>query len=130
MSTPCISAHLSKNFNNFVEIVTKKLKIVTLYISEYISTNLTLFFLQVININDKGENMEEVGLNITPKEFKQLSKWADEVYNIAVVIDYFCETQPDKEECYNLAPVVKYLHQEADLLNAFFIDHEKSVSED
>ena len=42
----------------------------------------------------------------------------------------FCETLPDKEECYNLAPVVKYLHQEADLLNAFFIDHEKSVSED
>ena len=64
--------------------------------------------------------MEKVGLNITPKAFKQLSKWAEEVYNIAVVVDYFCETHPDKEECYNLAPVVKYLHREADLLNAFF----------
>ena len=32
--------------------------------------------------------MEKVGLNITPKEFKQLSKWAEEVYNIAVVVDY------------------------------------------
>ena len=74
--------------------------------------------------------MEKVGLNITPKEFKQLSKWAEEVYNIAVVVDYFCETQPDKEECYNLAPIVKYLHHEADLLNAFFIDHENSVLED
>lgn len=71
--------------------------------------------------------MEKAGLNITPKEFKQLSKWAEEVYNIAVVVDYFCETQPDKEECYNLAPVVKYLHREADLLNAFFIDHEKDI---
>ena len=71
--------------------------------------------------------MEETGYNITLKEFKQLSKWAEEVYNIAVVIDYFCETQPDKEECYNLAPVVKYLHHEADLLNAFFIDHEKDI---
>ena len=91
--------------------------------------------------------MEKVGLNITPKEFKQLSKWAEEVYNIAVVVDYclvvgikrarsrfsplptirFCETQPDKEECYNLAPIVKYLHREADLLNAFFIDHEKDA---
>ena len=71
--------------------------------------------------------MEESGYNITNKEFKQLSKWAEEVYNIAVVIDYFCETQPDKEECYNLAPVVKYLHHEADLLNAFFIDHEKDI---
>ena len=71
--------------------------------------------------------MEKVGLNITPKEFKQLSKLAKEVYNFAVIIDYFCETQPDKEECYNLAPVVKYLHIKADLLNAFFIDHEKDV---
>ena len=62
--------------------------------------------------------MEKAGLNITPKEFKQLSKWA---------VDYFCETQPDKEECYNLAPIVKFLHREADLLNAFFIDHEKDV---
>ena len=69
--------------------------------------------------------MEKVGLNITPKEFKKLSKLAEEVYNLAVVIDYFCETQPDKEECYNLAPIVKFLHQEADLLNAFFIDNEK-----
>jgi len=32
--------------------------------------------------------MEKAGLNITPKEFKQLSKWAEEVYNIAVVVDY------------------------------------------
>ena len=68
--------------------------------------------------------MEEVGYNITEKEFRQLSKWAKEVYNIAVVVDYFCETQPDKEECYNLAQVVKHLHREADLLNAFFIDNE------
>ena len=71
-----------------------------------------------------GFGMEEAGFNITAKEFKQLSKWAEEVYNIAVVVDYFCETQPDKEECYNLAPVVKYLHRKADLLNAFFIDNE------
>ena len=74
-----------------------------------------------------GFCMGKAGLNITPKEFKQLSKWAEEVYNIAVVVDYFCETQPDKEECYNLAPIVKFLHREADLLNAFFIDHEKDI---
>ena len=41
--------------------------------------------------------MEKVGLNITPKEFKQLSKWAEEVYNITVVIDYFVENQPEIE---------------------------------
>ena len=64
--------------------------------------------------------MEKVELNITPKEFKQLSKWVENIYNTAVVIDYFVVNQPEIEECYNLAPVVKYLHREADLLNAFF----------
>lgn len=68
--------------------------------------------------------MEEVGYNLTRNEFKQLSKRAEDVYNIAVVVDYFCETQPDKEECYNLAPIVKLLRQNADLINAFFIDIE------
>lgn len=68
--------------------------------------------------------MEEVGYNLTKKEFRELSKWAENVYNIAVVVDYFCETQPDKEECYNLAPIVKLLRRNADLINAFFIDAE------
>ena len=70
--------------------------------------------------------MEEVGYNLTLKEFKKLSKLADDIYNIAVVVDYFCETQPDKEECYNLAPIVKLLRRNADLINAFFIDADDS----
>ena len=53
-----------------------------------------------------GFCMEKVGLNITPKEFKQLSKWSENIYNTAVVIDYFVANQPEIEECYNLAPVV------------------------
>ncbi len=73
--------------------------------------------------------MEKVGLNITHKEFKQLSKWAENIYNIAVVIDYFVANQPEIEECYNLAPVVKHLRNNADMLNAFFIDHEKEVGD-
>ena len=56
--------------------------------------------------------MEEVGYNITNKEFKQISKWAENVYNIAVIVDYFVSNQPD-------------LRDNADLLNAFFIDNEK-----
>lgn len=74
-----------------------------------------------------GFSMEETGLNITQKAFKQLSKWAENVYNIVVVVDYYYETQPEIEQCYNLAPVVKLLRDNADLLNAFFIDHEKDV---
>ena len=51
---------------------------------------------------------------------------AENVYNIAVIVDYFVSNQSEIEECYNLAPVIKNLKQNADLLNAFFIDNEKS----
>ena len=71
--------------------------------------------------------MEKVGLSITQKEFKQLSKWSENIYNTAVIIDYFVANQLEIEECYNLAPVIKYLRNDADVLNAFFIDHEKDV---
>lgn len=69
--------------------------------------------------------MEEAGYNITNKEFKQINKLAENVYNIAVIVDYLVSNQPEIEECYNLAPVIKNLRENADLLNAFFIDNEK-----
>lgn len=69
--------------------------------------------------------MEEVGYNITEKEFKKISKWAENIYNTTVIIDYFVANQPEIEELYNLAPVIKNLRDNADLLNAFFIDNEK-----
>ncbi len=69
--------------------------------------------------------MKEVsGYNISEQEFKKISKWAEDVYNISVVVDYSVGNQPEIEECYNLAPVVKNLRNNADLLNAFFIDAE------
>lgn len=69
--------------------------------------------------------MKEVdGYNISEKEFKQISKLAENIYNIIIVVDYFVENQPEIEECYNLAPVIKNLRNNADLLNAFFIDNE------
>ena len=69
--------------------------------------------------------MEETGYYITDKEFKKISKWAENIYNTTVIIDYFVANQPEIEECYNLAPVIQNLRQNADLLNAFFIDNEK-----
>ena len=65
--------------------------------------------------------MEEAGYNITEKEFKQISKWAENIYNIAVIVDYFVSNQPEIEELYNLAPVIKSLRDNADLLNAFLL---------
>ena len=33
--------------------------------------------------------MKEVsGYNLSEKEFKQISKWAEDAYNIAVIVDY------------------------------------------
>ena len=69
--------------------------------------------------------MEEAGCNITNKGFKQISKLAENVYNISVIVNYFVSNQPEIEECYNLAPVIKNIRDNADLLNAFFIDNEK-----
>ena len=72
--------------------------------------------------------MKEVsGYNISEQEFKKVSKWAEDVYNIAVIVDYFVGNQPEIEECYNLAQVIKNLRDNADLLNAFFIDNEKTL---
>lgn len=71
--------------------------------------------------------MKEVsGYNISEQEFKKISKWTEDVYNIAVIVDYFVSNHPGIEECYNLAPVVKNLRNYADLLNAFFIDPERN----
>ena len=73
--------------------------------------------------------MKKIGLNITPKEFKQLSKWSENIYNTAVVIDYFCSSQKEYEELYNLAPIAKNLRRDADQVNAFFINSPESLDE-
>lgn len=58
------------------------------------------------------------------KNLRKLVNWLKRL-NIAVIVDYFVSNHPEIEECYNLAPVIKNLKDNADLLNAFFIDNEK-----
>ena len=71
--------------------------------------------------------MEKVnGYNISEKEFKQLKQLTDNIYNTLVVVDYFCANQPEIEELYNLSPIIKNLHRDADLMNAFFINFDKN----
>ena len=75
----------------------------------------------------EGEFMKEFsGYNISKEEFKKVRKLAEDVYNITVVADYFVSNQTEIEECYNLAPVIKNLRNNADLLNAFFINADKN----
>ena len=66
---------------------------------------------------------------IKRKDFKTLERYAENIYNTAVVIDYFCSSQKEYEELYNLAPIVKNLRRDADQVNAFFINYTESIDE-
>ena len=57
---------------------------------------------------------------IKRKDFKKLERYAENIYNTAVVIDYFCSSQKEYEELYNLVPIVKNSRRDADQVNAFF----------
>ena len=69
--------------------------------------------------------MEEIGYNITHEEFKTIFNLVENIYNTTVVVDYFCKNQQEIEELYNLTPIIRNLRKDADLLNAFFIEHQK-----
>ena len=56
------------------------------------------------------------------KEIAKMGTCAEKIYNIAVVLDYFCRTQQEIEELYNITPIVQNLRQNADSLNAIFIN--------
>ena len=66
---------------------------------------------------------------IKRKDFKKLEQYAKNIYNIAVVIDYFLSSQKEYEELYNLSPIVKNLRRDADQVNAFFINYPESLDE-
>lgn len=61
------------------------------------------------------------------KGFKKLGQYAKNIYTTAVVIDYFCSSQKEYEELYNLVPIVKNLRRDADQVNAFFINYPESI---
>ncbi len=61
--------------------------------------------------------------NLTSKEYRSLCNWAENIYNTVVILHYFCSTQTEIEELYNLTPVMSYLRTNADNLNAFFINY-------
>ena len=55
---------------------------------------------------------------IKQKDFRKLEKLAE-----VTVIDYFCRTQQEIEELYNLTPIVENLRRDADTVNAYFINY-------
>ena len=68
----------------------------------------------------------EKGFVIKQQDFNKLSKLAENVYNTLVVVDYFCSNQTEYEELGNLAPIIKNLRKDADLMSAFFINNSSS----
>ena len=57
-------------------------------------------------------------------DFEKLEKLAERIYNTATVIDYFCMTQQEIEELYNLTPIIEEnLRRDADTINAYFINY-------
>ncbi len=56
-------------------------------------------------------------------DFEKLEKLAERIYNTVTVIDYFCRTQQEIEELYNLAPIVENLRRDTDTVNAYFINY-------
>ena len=68
--------------------------------------------------------MEKVVVyQIKQADFEKLEKLAERIYNTAVVIDYFCKTQQEIEELYNLTPIVENLRRDTDTVNAYFINY-------
>ncbi len=55
---------------------------------------------------------------IEKKEIDKFTQNAARIYNIVVVLSYFCNEQPDIEELSNIAPIVNYLRRESDNLYA------------
>ena len=68
--------------------------------------------------------MEKVVVyQIKQDDFKKLEKLAERIYNTVTVINYFCRTQQEIEELYNLTPVVENLRRDTDTVNAYFINY-------
>ncbi len=59
-----------------------------------------------------------------------MEKLAGYIYNITVVLDYFCLTQRKIEELYNLTPIIKNLRRQADIMNCTFINYDSNENKE
>lgn len=64
---------------------------------------------------------------VKQEEFEKLEKLTENIYNMLVVIDYFCKNQDEIEELRNITPVIKETRRKADILYAFFINYSDTL---
>ena len=74
-------------------------------------------------VQEGGRMSKNKKYKIKQKDFRKLEKLAERIYNTATVIDYFCRTQQEIEELYNLTPIIENLRQDTDTVNAYFINY-------
>ena len=68
--------------------------------------------------------MDEIGFyQIKQEDFEKLENLAENIYNMLVVIDYFCKNQDEIEELRNITPIIKDVRHKVDILYAFFINY-------
>ena len=63
---------------------------------------------------------------IKQKDFRELEKLAERIYNTTVVLDYFCQKQQEYEELRNITPIIENLRRDSDKLNVYFINYPES----
>lgn len=74
--------------------------------------------------------MDKIGFyQIKQEDFEKLAKLTENIYNMLVVIDYFCKNQEEIEELRNITPVIKEIRHKADILYAFFINYSDTLDE-
>lgn len=75
-----------------------------------------------------GGRMNETGFyQVKQEDFEKLEKLSKNIYNMLVVIDYFCKKQDEIEELRNITPVIKEIRHKADILYAFFINYSDTL---
>ncbi len=76
---------------------------------------------------EKGGRMSKSKkYKIKQKDFRELEKLAERIYNTTVVLDYFCQKQQEYEELRNITPIIENLRRDSDKLNVYFINYPES----
>lgn len=65
--------------------------------------------------------------NISVQNTLKLKQWSANIYNTAVVLDYFCSTQIQYAELNNIKPIIQNLHKDTDCHYAYFINLEDEI---
>lgn len=73
-------------------------------------------------VSKGGKIMKVNSYCLEKKELDKFTHNAARIYNIVVVLSYFCNEQQEIEELSNITPIVNHLRQESDNLYSDLLD--------